>query len=165
MDEFLYCYKPFEISQSLGFYQFFERGSNCRLVRSLPSSDRRWKTEFFFVSGNPVEVGKTLFLPTLVKWVIFVQRVCHFYTLYYFSLSYLSNAIFCLLFFGCETTFFVQILSRLRPASSFFVDRTFHCLMTLRCLASWGLGPEPFEEALAHELTTRRRKLSLLFVF
>ncbi|KAK9991016.1 hypothetical protein SO802_026001 [Lithocarpus litseifolius] len=59
MDEFLYFYKPSEISQSLGFYQFFARGSNCRLVKSLSMSDRRWKTEFFFVSRfwarNPVE--------------------------------------------------------------------------------------------------------------
>ena len=51
MDEFLYCYKPSKISQSLGFYQFLARGSNSRLIRSLPLSDRRWKTEFFFVSG------------------------------------------------------------------------------------------------------------------
>ena len=49
MDEFLYCYKLSKISQSLGFYQFFARGSSCRLVKSLPTSDRRWKTKFFFV--------------------------------------------------------------------------------------------------------------------
>ena len=36
MDEFQYYYKPLEISQSLGIYQFFARGSNYRLVRSLP---------------------------------------------------------------------------------------------------------------------------------
>ena len=67
MDEFLYCYKPSEISQSLGFYQFSIRGSNCRLVKSLPTSDRKWKTEFFFVSrfwaGKPVEVGRDPFPP------------------------------------------------------------------------------------------------------
>ena len=51
MDEFLYYYKPSKISQSLGFYQFSARGSSCRLIRSLPSFTRRWKTEFFFVSG------------------------------------------------------------------------------------------------------------------
>ena len=67
VDEFLYCYKPSEISQSLGFYQFFARGSSCRLVKSLPSSDRRLKTEFFFISRfwarNPVEVGRDPFPP------------------------------------------------------------------------------------------------------
>ena len=46
VDEFLYCYKLSEISQSLSFYQFSTRGSNCRLVRSLPTSDRRWKIKF-----------------------------------------------------------------------------------------------------------------------
>ena len=61
VDEFLYCYKPSEINQSLGFYQFTARGRDCRLVKSLASSDRKWKTEFFFVSGfwanNPMDVG------------------------------------------------------------------------------------------------------------
>ena len=51
MDEFLFCYKPSEINQSLGFYQFAARGKDCRLIKSLASSDRNWKTEFIFVSG------------------------------------------------------------------------------------------------------------------
>ena len=51
VDKFLYCYKHSEISQSLGFYQFLARGSNCRLIRSLPSFDRLWKTKFFFALG------------------------------------------------------------------------------------------------------------------
>ena len=49
VDEFLYCYKPSKISQSLGFYQFSVKDSNYRLVKSLPTSDRKWKTKFFFV--------------------------------------------------------------------------------------------------------------------
>ena len=44
VDEFLFCYKPLEISQSLGFYQFTDRGTNCRLIKSLASSERNWKT-------------------------------------------------------------------------------------------------------------------------
>ena len=67
MDEFLYCYKPFEINQSLGFYQFFAKGSNRRMIRALPSFDRLWKREFFFIFGlwvgNPIEVGKDTFPP------------------------------------------------------------------------------------------------------
>ena len=65
MDEFLYCYKSSEISQSLGFYQFTTTGTNCRLVKSLLTFDRNWKTKFFLVSGywvgNHVKVGKDLF--------------------------------------------------------------------------------------------------------
>ena len=67
MDEFLYYYKPSEISQSKGFYQFTARGNDCRLIKSLASSDRRWKMEYIFVSGfwagNPVDVGRDLFPP------------------------------------------------------------------------------------------------------
>ena len=67
VDEFLFCYKPSEINQSLGFYQFMARGKDCRLIKSLASSDRNWKTEFIFVSGfwvgNPVDVGRDPFAP------------------------------------------------------------------------------------------------------
>ena len=65
VDKFLYCYKPSKISQSIGFYQFSVRGSNCRLIRSFPLYDRRWKTEFFSVSRcwvcDPIKVGKDTF--------------------------------------------------------------------------------------------------------
>ena len=65
MDEFLFYYKPSEINQSLGFYQFTAKGKDCRLIKSLVTSDRNWKTEFFFVSsfwfGHPVEVGRDPF--------------------------------------------------------------------------------------------------------
>ena len=51
VDEFLYCYKPFEINQFLGFYQFTAKGKDYRLINSLVTSNRNWKMEFFFVSG------------------------------------------------------------------------------------------------------------------
>ena len=67
VDEFLYCYKPFEINQSIGFYQFIARGKDYRLIKSLVTSDRNWKTEFFFVSGfwarRPIEVDRDPFPP------------------------------------------------------------------------------------------------------
>ena len=67
VDEFLFCYKPSKINQSLGFYQFTARGKDCRLIKSLASSNRNWKTEFIFVSGfwagNPVNIGKDPFPP------------------------------------------------------------------------------------------------------
>ena len=80
MDEFLYCYKPFKISQSTGFYQFLAMGSSCRLIRLLPSSNRRWRRS----SSLSLDVGlETLLrqvgipsLLTLVKWVVYVLRVC-----------------------------------------------------------------------------------------
>ena len=32
VDKFLYCYKPFEIKKSTGFYQFSSRGSYYSLI-------------------------------------------------------------------------------------------------------------------------------------
>ena len=67
VDEFLYCYKPSKINQSLGFYQFIARGKDYRLIKSLVTSDRNWKTKFFFVSGFwvgcPIEVDMDPFPP------------------------------------------------------------------------------------------------------
>ena len=67
VDEFLFCYKPSKINQSLGFHQFTARGKDCRLIKSLASSDRNWKSEFIFVSGfwagNPMDVGRDPFTP------------------------------------------------------------------------------------------------------
>ena len=40
VDEFLFCYKPSEINQSLGFYQFTAKSKDCRLIKSPTSSDR-----------------------------------------------------------------------------------------------------------------------------
>ena len=44
-------------------------------------------------------------------------------------------------------------------------DRTFHFLVSLQRLAAWGLSPEPSAEAIAHELTIRRRKFFYHFSF
>ena len=72
VDELLYYYKPFDISQSLGFYQFSTWGSNCRIIRSLPTFDREWNKEFFFVfvpsAGDLVEVGRDTFPPLVSDW-------------------------------------------------------------------------------------------------
>ena len=63
--EFLFCNKPSEINQSLGCYQFTIRGIDCRLIKSLVSSNRNQKMEFFFISGfwaeNLIEVGRDTF--------------------------------------------------------------------------------------------------------
>ena len=104
VDEFLSCYKLSEINQSLSFYQFTVRGTDCRLIKSLASSDRNWKTEFIFVSGswagNPVDVGKDLFAlysgdlgnlrpeGTSLSFFIFIFPLSYYY--YYFFFSFLT---------------------------------------------------------------------------
>lgn len=85
VDEFLYCYKPFGINQSLGFYQFSARGSDCRMIRSLPMSDRKWKKEFFFFLvlrlEIPLRLVGILSLHWLVTRVVSVLRVCNLFFL------------------------------------------------------------------------------------
>ena len=48
-------------------------------------------------------------------------------------------------------------------------DRSFRSLVTLRRLAKWGLGPEPSDEAIAHEVTVRKSKFlakpPFIFIF
>ena len=43
---------PLRLVSPWGFYQFLARGSNCRLVRSLPTPNRRWETEFSLSLGS-----------------------------------------------------------------------------------------------------------------
>ena len=105
VDEFLYCYKPYKINQSLGFYQFTARGKDYRLIKSLVTSDRNWKTKFFFVSGfwarHPVEVSKDTFAPyTRELGNLCFEGMFMFHFILFFLLSvlifglYSSNLIF-----------------------------------------------------------------------
>ncbi|XP_065620318.1 uncharacterized protein LOC136067574 [Quercus suber] len=140
VDEFLYCYKPSEIHQSPGFYQFTARSKDCRLVRSLASSDRKWKTEFFFVSGfwagNPSDVGRDSF--------------GHFSG----DLGNLRPEAV-----GRPT---LSKLHRDRVhRARLYADRDFHTLVSLRRLAKWGFGPQPSDVALAHEITVRKRMATM----
>ena len=57
--------------------------------------------------------------------------------------------------------FFLECVKRAR----LFVDRSFHSLVTFHRLVTWGLGPEPSLEALAHELTIRRHEFLLKSLF
>ena len=52
-------------------------------------------------------------------------------------------------------------LDRVQQAHS-FTDKNFHSLVTLHRFTAWRLGPEPNEEALAHELNMRRCELFIL---
>ena len=56
--------------------------------------------------------------------------------------------------------FYVERIQKAR----LYTDRTFHSLVSLQRLATWGLGPEPSAEALAHEITTRRHELFFSFL-
>ena len=165
VDELLYYYKPSEINQSLGFYQFTARGKDYRLTKSIVSSDRNWKTKFFFVSsfwaGRPLEVSQDPFPPYTGElgnlhpkgMLMVVVSFCIVFT-------FVDG---CLIFFfgtGARRPhlgrFYIKRIQKVR----LHTDRAFHSLLSLQRLATWGLGPNPSIEALAHELTIRRRKLT-----
>ena len=59
--------QTFRDKSILGFYQSTIRGKDCRLIKSLASFDKNWKTEFIFVFSfwvrNPVDVGRDPFAP------------------------------------------------------------------------------------------------------
>ena len=40
VDEFFFCYKPSEINQFYGFYQFTTKGKDCRLIKPLVTSNK-----------------------------------------------------------------------------------------------------------------------------
>ena len=107
--EFLYCYKPSEINQSLGFYQFTVRGKDYRLIKSLVTSNRNWKTEFLFVSsfwaGRPIEVDQDPFPPYIGELGIFRPKgmpmvITSLFIIFVLVSSYLKKKIF----YRCKTT-------------------------------------------------------------
>ena len=118
VDEFLFCYKPSEINQSQGFYQFTAKGSDYRLINSLVSSDRNWKTEFFFVSGfwsgHPVEVGRDTFAPytgelgnlRLEGMFMFCFIILSVFVFYLQSPNLISSFFFFFFFYSYWTSFF-----------------------------------------------------------
>ena len=141
VDEFFYCYKPSEISQSFGFYQFTVRGRDYRLIKSLVTSDRNWKTEFFFVSGFwarcPIEVDQDPFPPyigevgnlrpegMLVPTLLFNLH-------FYLQFKNPNSCFFILLFVSGArrphlNRFYVERIQKAR----LYTDRTFHSLVIL----------------------------------
>jgi hypothetical protein len=52
VDEFLYCYKPCQIAVSLGFWTLNNCQKGMKLVTGLPTSNREWKDDYFFVCGE-----------------------------------------------------------------------------------------------------------------
>ena len=57
--------------------------------------------------------------------------------------------------------FYIERIQKAR----LYTDKTFHSLVSLQRLAAWGLGPIPFAEALAHEITTRRREFFFFLIY
>ena len=133
------------------------------MIRGRSSSNRSWNKEFFFISGNwardPYDVNITPFPPFTTalsrlrpKDMSFILYFVHF--IYFFprlTMSFICAAITRL---SLDKFYLVCMIDRAHA----HLERSFHSLVTLRCLAIWGLGPEPTEENLAHKETTCRSK-------
>ena len=137
------------------------------MIKSIISLDRNWRTEFFFVSGfwvrRPLEVSQDPFPP-------YTKELGNLR----FEGMLIVVASFCIVFTlvdGCLNFFFFFYTGARRPhLGRFYIERiqkvrlrtyrAFHSLVSLQRLVTWGLGPNPSTETLAHELTIRRRKLS-----
>ena len=72
VQEFLHCYCPDEIAQSKGMYSFMPRSLLLRLVCETPSSNRNWKSRYFFMKGDEwmFRPGDNEFMPVNTTWGI-----------------------------------------------------------------------------------------------
>ena len=92
-----------------------------------------------------------------------------YYLVFIFICNFFKNSnscFFVLLFISSArrphlSRFYIKCIQKAR----LYTNRAFHFLVSLQRLATWGLGPEPSVEALAHEITTRRHEFSFSLSF
>ena len=89
VDEFLYFYKPSEIKQFAGFYQFSSSGPQFSLIKGHNSFNKLWKKEFFYFSrnwvGDPVDVDSASFSPfTSLLGHLHPEGMSFFLSFFYF---------------------------------------------------------------------------------
>ena len=166
MDEFLFCYKPIEISKSLGVFQFSPGIELLSLSHYCPCLIESGSQSFSFIYGfwigNPIEVGRDAFPSLDDVWGHPHPAGLHFFfSCICIHIIFLSDMLFCsfpALVRLVLDDFFEDRVHR----ASIFMKRDFHSLVTLHCLAHWGLGPEPNEVALGYKATTQRSKYFII---
>ena len=52
VDEFFFCYEPYQIALCPGFWTFKHHDMDTKIVQGLPSSNKIWKDGYFFVCGD-----------------------------------------------------------------------------------------------------------------
>ena len=50
--EFLHCYRPDKIDKSRGMYSFVPRSPLLKVIYETPTSNRDWKSHYFFLEGD-----------------------------------------------------------------------------------------------------------------
>ena len=152
------------------------RGKDCRLIKSLASSDKNWKSEFIFVSGfwagNPVDVGRDPFAPysgdlgnlrlegTSLPFLLSLHFLVYTYIYIYIYIFFFFKFLPVIYFTGVKRPALSKFYRDRIHKARLHAERDFHSLVTLRRLAKWGLSPEPSDEAIVHEVTVRRSKFS-----
>ena len=131
---------------------------------------------FFFVSGfwsgHPIEGGRDPFAPYIGKlgklrlegmFLFFLFFLFFFFYTMFLSFAYNRLTLLFLSFFIAVKRLSLSKFHRDRVHKArLYTDRSFHSLVTLQHLATWGLNPEPSVEAIAHKLTVHRREFSFL---
>ena len=51
-EEFFPCYRPVEVTQSKGMYNFMPKSPLLRLIYENPDSNKDWKSCYFFLEGD-----------------------------------------------------------------------------------------------------------------
>ena len=79
MEEFFHCYRPDEIAQSKGMYNFVPRSLLLRLVCETLDSNRNWKNRYFFMEGDRwiCHLGDTKHMPVDTTWGIMPPSGMH----------------------------------------------------------------------------------------
>ena len=75
VEEFFHCYRPTEVTQSKGMYNFTPRSPLLRLICENPDSNRDWKSRYFFLEGDEwmCHPGDNEFMPVEKTWGIMPQ--------------------------------------------------------------------------------------------
>jgi hypothetical protein len=175
VDEFLFCYEPCQIALSRGFWTFKNHDANSRVVPGLPSSDRIWKDEYFFVCGDnwerlPQEDPRD-FVRVRRSWgTPSSSGVC----LSFSSFSYFCSSSVCDLFFWCLVALDRPLLNSVWQERILRIldikDRRYNIFIEPDLLATFLLGPVPSSSVKALVKANKKRELfcqclSMIFFF
>jgi len=172
VEEFFHCYRPVEITQSKGTYNFAPRGSLLRLICENPDSSRDWKSRYFFFEGDEwmCHLDDIEFMPVDKTWGIMppsgmppsVNTLCFHFPLMNNSLS----------FFAAwdrppvtleQFSFLEKIFNKTQ-----LEERTWAKLVNLNTLHWYCDGPEPTRAAFRYEAQVRAHKfvtLSFCYIY
>ena len=78
MEKFFHCYRPSEITQSKGMYNFVPRSLLLRLVCNTPDSNKNWKGRYFFIQGDEwmCHPSKQEYMPVTKHGALCPRPVC-----------------------------------------------------------------------------------------